>query len=480
MKSIYKSLLLLMVITMSFQSCNDMDDSLSVPSDLEIENFIWKGLNLYYLWQADVPDLADARFENQGQLNEFLYTKDTPEILFQDLLNKPISKFPLGQAVDKFSVLVNDYTVLENLFQGVTTNNGVDFGLRYKTGSTTEIFGWVRYIIPNSNAAGKNIKRGDIFYAVNGTPLTISNYQSLLANANYTLNLADYSSGNITPNGLSVDLTKTELTENPVFYNQIITAGTHKVAYLVYNGFTANFDTQLNDAFGQIKAGGATDLVLDLRYNSGGSVLTATRLASMITGQFNGQLFAKQQWNSKVQTYLEANNPGQLTNNFTNTIGNGVALNSLNFIKIYILTSISSASASELVINGLQPYINVVLIGDKTTGKNAGSRTLYDSPTFTKTDVNPDHKYALQPLLFKTVNKIGYGDYQSGIEPNVLLKEDLGNLSQLGNTDEPLLSTALGMITANGKMIKRNPEKEFKPFKDSKSMQRFGTEMYLD
>lgn len=448
-----------------------MDDDLGIPSNLEVQNFIWKGLNLYYLWQADVPDLADDRFANQGELNTFLSAYNDPFVLFNTLTVDP--------SIDRFSVLVSDYTVLENLFQGVTKNNGVDYGLRYKTGSATEIYGWVRYIIPNSDASDKDIQRGDIFYAINGTPLTIDTYQDLLANETYTLNLADYDNGNITPNGQSVTLTKTELTENPVFYTDVIETGSHKVAYLVYNGFTANFDEQLNAAFGTFAAAGATDLVLDLRYNSGGSVQTATRLASMITGQFNGQLFAKQQWNSKIQEYFEENNPGQLVNNFTNTIGN-TPINSLNLPKVYILTTASTASASELVINGLKPYINVIQIGDVTTGKNVGSITVYDSPTFAKEDVNPRHKYAMQPIVIKTINKDGFGDYQDGLQPTVLLKEDMGNLSQLGNTQEPLLSTSLGLITGNGRMMKQNPEKTTREFKNAKSINPLGTEMYLE
>lgn len=479
MKNYHKALILFIVTSLSFQSCDDMDDTLGVPSELEIDNFIWKGLNLYYLWQEDVPDLADNRFANQGELNSFLEATPGPEVLFQNLLYKPVSQFPVPNAVDRFSVLVDDYTYLENLFQGVTTNNGVDFSLKYKEGSTTEIYGWVRYIIPNSDAAGKDIQRGDIFYAINGTALTVDNYQSLLAAQNYTMNLADYDGGNITPNGQSVALTKTELTENPVLYKGVIETGGHKVAYLVYNGFTANFDQQLNDAFGSFLAEGATELVLDLRYNSGGSVQTATYLASMITGQFNGQLFAKQQWNSKIQAYYEENSPARLVNNFTNTMG-GTSINSLNLSRVYILTTTGTASASELVINGLKPYINVVQIGDVTTGKNVGSITLYDSPDFSRNDRNRKHKYAMQPLVIKTINKDGFGDYQNGLEPTVLLKEDIGNLSQLGNVQEPLLSTALGLITGNARMMRPNPEKTTKDFRDSKSLKRFGTDMYVE
>jgi len=259
----------------------------------------------------------------------------------------------------------------------------------------------------------------------------------------------------------------------------VIETGEHKVAYLMYNGFTANFDEQLNNAFGTFLAEGATELVLDLRYNGGGSVQTATYLASMITGQFNGQLFAKQQWNSKVQAYYEENNPERLVNNFTNSIGN-TTINSLNLSKVYILTTTGTASASELVINGLKPYINVVQIGDVTIGKNVGSITLYDSPDFSRNDRNRTHKYAMQPLVIKTINKDGFGEYQDGLQPTVLLKEDLGNLGQLGDSTEPLLSTALGLITGNARMMRPNPEKAARDFKDSKSMRRFATDMYIE
>ena len=163
----------------------------------------------------------------------------------------------------------------------------------------------------------------------------------------------------------SVDLTKTPLEENPILINKVIISGSHKIGYLMYNGFYSNYDSELNDAFGALKSQGITDLVLDLRYNGGGSVLTATRLASMITGSFTGQVFAKQQWNSKVESYFESNNPDALKNFFTNKIGS-TPINSVNMSKVYILTTRGSASASELVINGLKPFINVVQIGDVT------------------------------------------------------------------------------------------------------------------
>ncbi len=471
MKNVFKYLALIVLFLGLATSCEDNDDTLSVTPGLEVQNFIWKGLNLYYLWQPDVPDLADDRFANQDALETYLAGYPEPFDLFNHL--------KLPAPTDRFSVMVSDYTYLENLFAGVTKNNGVDLALKYVPGSSTQVFGFVRYIIPGSDAATKNIQRGDIFYAINGTPLTVDNYQSLLGTDTYTLNLADFDGTNITPNGESVELTKTELTENPVLVKNVYTEGTHKIAYLMYNAFTANFDSNLNNAFAEFKSAGATDLVLDLRYNSGGSVLTASRLASMITGQFNGQLFAKQQWNPKLQAYFEENNPGDLVVNFTNSV-NESSINSLNLTKVYILTSKSTASASELVINGLKPYIDVVQIGDVTTGKNVGSVTLYDSPTFSREGRSNKHKYAMQPLVIKTINKAGFGDYQDGLQPTVSQTENLTTLGVLGDKNEPLLSTAIGLITASGRHTPPAPATELREFKDSKNMRRFGSDMYIN
>lgn len=470
MKTFFKTTLLLFLAVFIFQSCSKDNDDVAPPPNLEIQNFIWKGLNQYYLWQADVPNLADERFATQEELNAFLAGYPVPENLFNALR--------VDKTIDRFSWIVKDYLELEQMLQGTTKNDGVEFGLSYKPGSTTEIFGWVRYIIPNSDASTKDIKRGAIFYGINGTQLTVSNYQSLLALDGYTLNLADFSNGVITPNGKSVALTKTVLTENPILINTVINSGTHKIGYLMYNGFYANYDNDLNSAFGSLKSQGVTDLVLDLRYNSGGSVLTATRLASMITGQFTGQVFAKQQWNKKINDYFDTHNPEALKNLFTDKMGT-TPINSLNMTKVYILTSKSSASASELVINGLEPHIDVIQIGDVTTGKNVGSVTLYDSPDFGKTNRNPNHRYAMQPIVLKIVNSVGFGDYFNGLTPDYQLKESLSSLGVLGTETEPLLSTAIGKITGTARMLKQSPEKDFEYFKDVKSLKR-QNQMYLD
>ena len=112
-----------------------------------------------------------------------------------------------------------------------------------------------------------------------------------------------------------------------------------------------------------------------------------------------------------------------------------------------MLTSPSSASASELVINGLKPYIEVIQIGTNTAGKYQASTTIYDSPELVnKQGVNPLHNYALQPLIFKISNANDVSDFDDGLSPSISYEEQLGAFGILGDIEEPLLKKALNAI----------------------------------
>ncbi len=458
-------------------SCNK--DENNFPDDIEVQNFIWKGLNAFYFWQQDVDDLADTRFTSQTELNTFLEDYEDPQDLFYNAL---LNNYP---TTDKYSWIVDDYIALEQqLQQGISGTTGAEFGLVPETGSATDLYGFIKYIIPGSDAASKNIQRGDIFHAVNGTELTRDNYRQLLFSSSvsgYTLNLANFNAGNPTSNGLSVDLTKTEIQENPVFITKTFDIMGKKIGYLMYNGFTRAFDNELNDAFATLVAEGVTDLVLDLRYNPGGSVQTATYLSSMVTGQFTGELLIQEKWNDKWQNYFEQNDPSRLINNFVNQIDSGSALNSLNLNDVIILTTGGSASASELVINGLNPYINVTTIGTKTEGKYVASITLYDSDDFNKDGASTNHNWAMQPIVLEIQNKLGEND-KDGFDPTIELPEDRDNLGILGEVTEPLLERAITFITTGMKMSPTDLNLTLSEieFTNSKKHTLTGTNMYVE
>jgi C-terminal processing protease CtpA/Prc len=249
--------------------------------------------------------------------------------------------------------------------------------------------------------------------------------------------LAEFQNGGLVQLDQEVALNKVQLTENPIHDHRVLDLDGVKVGYLMYNNFRTPFNTELNAVFANFATEGISDLVLDLRYNSGGSIETAKDLSSMITGQFNDQVFAQQLFNTNFE-------PENLI--FDNQINTGEAINSLNLSRVFVLTTGSSASASELVINALNPYINVVQIGTTTEGKFEGSATLYDSEDYTRNNVSLEHTYAIQPLILKTANKDGFTDFFDGLEPDIELGESFPNLGILGDPNETLLNRALQEI----------------------------------
>lgn len=416
-------------------SCfEDLDDNVQVASTENINEFIWRGLNFFYLYKADVPELADDAFPTEDDFNTFLNSYDTPEDFFAFLKTEE----------DRFSVLVDDYIALENALAGTTENNGMEYGLVLYPDESGNVFGYVRYVLPNTSAAFANLERGVIFNTVDGQQITENNFRSLFEPDNYTIGLATFDGENVIPTGEEISLSKAPYTENPIFESEVFEVNGTKIGYLMYNAFTNEFDSQLNAVFGNFKNQQVTALVLDLRYNSGGSVRSSTYLSSMIAGQLSGQTYYTELWNPDRQPeYAE---DGVFVSNFIN---GGESINSLDLSEVYILTTGRTASASELVINGLAPYINVVQIGTNTTGKYQASFLLYDAPapSFSRNEANPGHTYAMLPLVFQTANASGNTDFDQGLIPDIEQPEDYANLGMLGDVNEPLLATAISEIT---------------------------------
>ena len=467
--------IVLLLLTLIITSCTK--NKIGTPESLRVNNFIYKGLNNYYLWQNNVPNLADTRFLNNKEYNVFLESEANSSQFFENLLYQ-------RNIIDKWSWIVDDYIALEQSFQGTSKTTGMEFGLvRYKD-TPTNLFGYVRYVVPNTDAAAKNVTRGMLFNQVNGTQLTETNYRTLLFSENgFSINLADYNNGNPTVNGSSISLSKSVNQENPVFITKTFTEGSKTIGYIMYNSFTASFDGQLNAAFAQLKSENITDLIIDLRYNGGGSVRTTTYLASMITGQFTNEVFSSQKWNAKIMKAISNSSSNiDLTNKFPLKIDNGAiteTINSLKLSSVNFITTKSSASASELIINGLIPYINVKTVGTKTHGKYVGSVTLYDSDNFTKANVNQSHTWAMQPIVLEIVNKLGEND-KDGFDPTVELPEDYENLGVLGEKTDPLLDRTIQLIvTGNrGSFSKRNYQ--FKEITNSKLELPTSNNMYVE
>ena len=447
----------------------DVEENLATD-ELEVEDFIWTGMNDIYLYKADVPHLADDYFATEPEKFDFLEGFDTPENLFDGLKS----------AKDRFSFITADYNELEESFKGINSSTaGMQFGLGRISGSNN-IFGYLQYVIPETSAAEEGLSRGTIFTEINGQKMTLDNFKDLMGTGSFTINIAKIENSTIVVTEETVTLHQDSYTSSPVQVVKTLDVEGRKVGYLMYNSFIADFDAELNQAFAQLRGEGITDLVLDLRYNGGGSVESAIDLASMITGQFKGEVFMKEQWNKKYQDHFEANKPESLVNRFNGKIRTGEAINSLNLNKVYILTTGSSASASELVINGLAPYIDVVQVGERTTGKFQASVTLYDSDDFGREGASENHTYAIQPLVFKSANADGKSDYEDGLIPDVQYSETVTNLGVLGDPSEPLLQTALNHILGKAPKAQKRADDNIIKVGESNMHQPTYQRMYLD
>ncbi|ASO08126.1 C-terminal processing protease CtpA/Prc [Arenibacter algicola] len=481
-----KKILGLLLIAIAL-SCSDKDDDAFVyPKESTVQNFMWQGLNLWYFWQADAPNLGDSRFTSNDDYVAYLESYTDPEEFFYQTCYKHSKVVGSSSAIDRFSFVEDDYETLVNSLSGVSKSNGLEFGLARNEGST-DLFGYVRYIIPNSNASTKDIARGDIFTRVNGVQLNDANYISLLfGNSDtYTLGMADISGTVVTDNDKEVTLTKSEgLQEDPILVAKTVEVNGTKIAYLMYNGFTNSYNEQLNTVFGQFKTAGATELVLDLRYNPGGSVNSSRLLASMVYGTNTSELYVRQRWNDKIQSML---NKEQLEDYFANKTDSGTALNSLNLNKVYVLATGSSASASELVMNGLAPYVNVFHIGETTRGKNEFSVTMVDDVdndyiyrSDRENKINPSNRWAMQPLMGRNENSEGFSDYTLGLTPDVVLAEDLADLGVLGDINEPLFARAIQEITGVSAKKDFSVKMPVNEISNSKMFTPLKDNMYLD
>lgn len=459
-KNVFLPLICAFCGLMIFLSCDDdIDDVVREATTEELSDYIYRALNYWSLYKEDVPELANDFFNNDNARSEYLSQFDSPEAAFSSLTSSR----------DRFSVLRSDFTVFENALAGITTSTGINLTLFLDPTDDTRVFGAVRYVVNGSSADIAGVERGMLFTLIDGVilgdpsggPVTSeTNFADFFAPDSYTISLATFEDGiGFTLTGEEITVTKTELTTNPVHTVNVLDIEGSPVGYLHYTGFTNEFDNDLNSAFATFQNAGVTDLVLDLRYNGGGSVETANDLSTMITGQFEGQLFITQQYNA------DRNEEFERTRSFNTNLGSGddgPSINSIGLERLFVITTERTASASELILSGLDPYIEIIQIGENTSGKFEGSFLLYDAPApnFSRANANPNHTYVMLPLTFKSVNSQGLTDYFDGFTPDIEIVESPFTYGTLGEPGEPLLDAAIDVII-NGRSARNYNTVEF-------------------
>lgn len=442
--------LVIAFIGLSTVSCNKTDDSKISEEALNVNNFVLEYMDFFYLWTDKIPNNLDASSteDSKAFFDKVVY-KGNDGTYDEDL--------DANRDGDRWSFITDDLQGLLDYFNGIRTSSGYyPYSYRIEEGSD-KLALVVAYVYSNSPASDVGLKRGSVIMKIDGKELTKDNINELYGQESYTITMGKYDFNN--KEFVVLDETKSiakiDMNTDPIIKSEIYTINGTKVAYLLYNSFIHNYDDDLISEFEKYKAQGVTELVLDFRYNGGGAVTSALNIASMVAPQTDveqGEVFLKKQYNNELQNlYLEDPNYGEefLQNKLSNKAYGyegdggiaGMDMPNLDLSRVYVIGLHGTASASELVINGLRPYMNVVTIGENTHGKYTASSTLK----------NKDYpNWAIQPIIFKSANADGISDYWDGFEPVIGERDqpiygDFG-YDEISNTGEPMLMAALNDI----------------------------------
>ena len=279
----------------------------------------------------------------------------------------------------------------------------------------------VEYTYPDSPAERCGVRRGDIIVKYNNADITRDNYISVFntlvqgegAQARLMLQRQAVEEGE--SDTFNVVVERAAYEESPVVYSNVFTEGDTRLGYLVYTAFDKDYDDALLDVFREFEAEGVNKLILDLRCNSGGDVVSAVNLVSAILGaEYVGELLCEVRRNPLNKKFSPS------TTFCLEDVGVG-----LNLREVVVICSENSASASEMVVVGLRGLdIPVKLIGNQTEGKNCGMDVMYRTINSVRVE------YA--PITFMCYNAKGFGDYGEGIIPDI----DITVQNTLGITDE--------------------------------------------
>ena len=361
---------------------------------------------------------------------------------------------PLTKAVDGTKPEVNHGVAKKKEYGfGIAGLMGVRFvdGNNQPTGEYGLV---VTSVYPDSPASEAGFRRGTFFAQYNGAAITAANlnsvYGTLIAPGGAsTVKLTENKQG-----AQPVSLTAREIYPNPVIHSEVITSGAHRIGYLVYDSFDAAYDDELLAAVKKLKDGNITDMVLDLRNNGGGHVISSNMLSTCIAGAAcQGKVYEYYRYNDSRMATVEktARETGKEYDTAAKKFFDefyygdyyGVDLRNyaLNMTRLYVLVTGNTASSSEAVINTLRGLdgFTVKLIGEKTNGKNVGMEV-------SKFTVG-NYSYELAPISFQGYNAKQVTVDKNGLAVDTACEEWDGELKDYGDRSEPMLAAALSQIT---------------------------------
>ncbi|WP_316832894.1 S41 family peptidase [Pedobacter aquatilis] len=472
-KNLFKSVFIIAIVAVTFlNACKKASTTPEVTpttptttatgtrDELTKDSIFLYAKELYY-WNTSLPtyDAFKPRSFSSNETELFALTQysNNPET------GKPYEYVSSTATSPKYSFF--DYGTTGKTASLKADVNGTenDYGFSVLYNTTTDLR--VKYVYANSPASQQGLTRGCRLTAVNGrTSLTYTSANVTFlndalfgTNASVSLTFVDLAGATKT-----VTVTRATYTVNPILFTNVYTAGTKKVGYIVFNSFTNNASAAISTAFSNFATQGVTEVVVDLRYNGGGYVSTATQIINILspsaqtgntmftsyynaylqgltTAQRKASVLAHQPLldgsgklqtfttgvNGKYATYADLDYSASSSDNIEKFAKSG----SLNLSRVYFIVTGSTASASELTVNSLKPVMDVKLIGTTTYGKPVG---------FFPIRIDKVDMYIPE---FETKNQAGTGGYYSGLTVDKEAYEDL--TKAWGDESETLLAYAL-------------------------------------
>ena len=420
----------------------------------EINEWVYDKMSSNYLWNEPVRNIAlDYSIGYQAFLKSIL-----DGVSKQGDINHDDGAYKQDYRTEYYTQIISNAPETKAIGQQ-TRGNG--FYLLRPVNLGTAIGVLVDTVIPGGPADRLGIKRGDFITEVNGVSITMDNYKSVTGKI-YTDALsirtnsvawegAQLDQAVLTPIG-TYELTPDYYTEPAIYKAETIELSNgKKVGYLLYMGFHADYDEQLIAVFDKFKADGIDDLVLDLRYNNGGEILSSTVMATMIAGPAHqGKTLAKLTFNEE-RTAAGESAAYKIGVKETIEYPDGylpieeALQHSIDLERVFVIATNITASASEIIINGLRGLdIEVNLIGTRTSGKNVGMEG------YSKKYRNYD--FLFYPVSFYIENAKGFSDYPEGFEPDIYL-DDSGYYpgGDFGTMGDYLCNAAFGWIRTGQK-----------------------------
>ena len=411
MKKRYLQLLLLVTLAMPFlASCgvNRWEEYYPLTQrDMWIDSLMREE----YLWYKDIP--------SSESLNYF----SEPATFLNSLL----------------SSLDDGYSRIDSLYDVPETGYGFDYTLYSIADNDTAYNALVTYIMPGSPAEEAGLKRGEWIMMVDNEYITKKNETILTEGTAKKLLVGTY--GETTDEeGETVGFIKADretqlpatrdVQDKDIPVCQVLEQNGKYIGYMLYNTFSPDNANEVKQYAQQFKDNNVSDVVLDLRYNAGGDMESVELMAAILAPANQiGYTLAQLKYSDKKSAK-------DRTLTLDESLLQGTA--NLGLTRLYVLTSTTTAGASEMLINCLKPYMDVFIVGEKTKGQTVATEPF----------CSQKHSYCLRPVVCEVFNAQGTADYASGFTPD----EQASSLSNLatvlpfGDPNETLLAKAIALI----------------------------------